>query len=438
MQAPTSLLDLALYFLLYAFLGWTAETVYYAIARRRFCNRGILSLPFLLSYGLSFCILILVLPSLNGLPVLQFLTTLILTSVSESLAANLMLRAGPKFLWGTERERLFTGSRKGFLQALLVAGGYYFTYLLLHPLLMALLSLIPGLAKRLIVGVFSVLLLADLFSVLYTLRTGGTEKYQKLREHGQQSKLGRRLTGAVWHRLQRAYPGIREKTAQERELYLFAKGLCLDKLIWVFFTAALLGDIIETLFCGFVDGQWMNRSSVLYGPFSFVWGLGAVVLTITLQPLVGKSDRYVFLAGFFIGGVYEYMCSVFTELVFGTVFWDYSEMPLNIGGRTNVLFCFFWGVLALVWVKILYPPLSRGIERLPALTGKVLTWVLVFYMLCNAFLTGAAMLRYHSRAQRPESRGVFEDFLDRQYGDAFMEERWPNMIVTQADPEEAP
>ena len=45
----------------------------------------------------------------------------------------------------------------------------------------------------------------------------------------------------------------------------------------------------------------------------------------------------------FLGGAYEYLCSVFTELVFGKVFWDYSWMPFNLGGRINLLYCFFWG-----------------------------------------------------------------------------------------------
>lgn len=123
------------------------------------------------------------------------------------------------------------------------------------------------------------------------------------------------------------------------------------------------------------------------------------------------------------------MCSVFTELVFGTVFWDYSDMPLNIGGRTNVLFCFFWGVLAMVWIKIVFPPMSRGIEKIPPLTGKIVTWAVVFCMACNAMLTSMAMIRYNTRADRPEPANVLEEFLDRQYGDEHMERRWPNMIT---------
>lgn len=55
----------------------------------------------------------------------------------------------------------------------------------------------------------------------------------------------------------------------------------------------------------------------------------------------------------------------FTELVFGTVFWDYSDIPFNLGGRINLLYCFFWGIAAVIWLKILYPRLSALIEKIP-------------------------------------------------------------------------
>ena len=225
---------------------------------------------------------------------------------------------------------------------------------------------------------------------------------------------------------QKAHPQAEFRAKQEKS-EVFAAGCGFYKLFWILFLGALVGDLVETVFCRFSIGFWMSRSSVLYGPFSFVWGLGAMLLTVTLQPLAQKADRYVFLAGFVIGGVYEYMCSVFTELVFGTVFWDYSHMPLNIGGRTNVLFCFFWGVLALVWVKFFYPLLCKGIEDVPVLLGKVLTWVVVALMLCNGVLTGLAMLRHQARPIQPRPANQLEVFLDKQYPDEFMTRRWPNM-----------
>lgn len=423
-------MELCLCFFLYAFLGWAVEVACCAVARRRFLNRGLLSLPLLPSYGVAFVLLILLLPTLGGSYVLQFLAALAVVSVVDSLSEHIFRRVSPKLRWGGDRARLFSGSGKGFLISTSIAGGFYLVYLIVHPVLLGFTLLVPAFLTRIVVVVLSVLLAADLLSVVVALRAGDARDYQKRQENGIQGKLADRLSAAIWDRLQRSYPGIEEMAPEERQdSYTFARGLCLDKLIWVFFISALLGDIIETFWCGLVDGQWMNRSSVLYGPFSFVWGLGAVVLTVTLRRLAEKNDRYVFLSGFFIGGAYEYMCSVFTELVFGTVFWDYSDMPLNIGGRTNVLFCFFWGVLAVVWIKVLYPPMSRTIEKLPALAGKIVTWVLMALMLCNAVLTGAAMLRYSTRAVRPEPANVLEQFLDAQYGDARIESRWPNMIV---------
>ena len=90
-------------------------------------------------------------------------------------------------------------------------------------------------------------------------------------------------------------------------------------------------------------GYWMSRSSVVYGPFSVVWGLACALLTAFLYKYKDKSDRYIFGYGTIVGGAYEYLCSVFTELLFGTTFWDYSDIPFNLGGRINLLYCFFGG-----------------------------------------------------------------------------------------------
>ena len=419
--------DLGLFLLIYSFLGWAAEAGYYAVARRKFCNRGVVALPLVLSYGFTFDFLIVLLPTLAGRHVLSFLAVMVVSSVVERIGDHFFQRVGPKIEWRQERSRLLSGTGKGLLASVLVAGVYYAVYLVVHPMLLAGAALLPELLKRIVVIAALGLTALDFCAVFYAVRTGDAAWYEARQADSGQGKLAARIYSGVWSRFQKAYPGMQR--AEGTQAYTFAKGLCWDKLVWVFLISALLGDIIETFWCGLVDGQWMNRSSVLYGPFSFVWGLGAVVLTVALQGLAEKSDRYVFAAGFVVGGAYEYMCSVFTELVFGTVFWDYSDMPLNIGGRTNVLFCFFWGVLAVVWIKAVYPLMSKGIEAVPPLAGKIATWIVVLFMACNALLTSAAMLRYSARPIQPEPANPFEEFIDRQYTDGYMEARWPNMIA---------
>ena len=423
-----TLYDLALFWLIYAFLGWLVEAGYFAVTRRGFYDRGFLSAPLVASYGVTALLLILVLPTLNGLPVLQFAFCTVIATVVETLAAVLARLLTPGVQWERTKKRAIGGGKWGLVASLAVGGMFYLSYLLVHPLLMALVLMIPTLAEMIVVWVLLGLLAVDFAVSVYALRTGAGASNTRRQREGR-TKLAAGVSNFVWRRLRKAYPGIEQESPEtgEEDRAVFAKGLCWDKLIWVFFLTALGGDLIEMCWVRLVSHVWMSRSSVLYGPFSLVWGLGAVVLTVTLQPLAQKADRYVFLAGFVIGGVYEYMCSVFTEIVFGTVFWDYSHMVLNIGGRTNVLFCFFWGVLALAWVKFFYPWLSKGIEAVPVLLGKCITWVLVALMLCNGVLTGLAMLRHQARPSHPQPANQLEAFLDREYPDDFMTHRWPNM-----------
>ena len=160
-----------------------------------------------------------------------------------------------------------------------------------------------------------------------------------------------------------------------------------------------------------------------------MWGLGGAIITGVLYTLKNKNDRYIFIGGFFMGGVYEYSCSVFTEVVFGTKFWDYSHLPFNINGRVNMLFCFFWGVVAIVWIKFLYPKMSKIIEKIPPVTGKLLTWLLIILMSLDIGVSSLALSRYTSRKNGEPAQTSIDQFLDNTYNDQFIEKIYPNMTM---------
>ena len=131
--------------------------------------------------------------------------------------------------------------------------------------------------------------------------------------------------------------------------------------------------------------------------------------------------------GTVLGGAYEYICSVFTELVFGTVFWDYSHLPFNLGGRINLLFCFFWGIAAVVWLKLCYPRLSGLIERLPIRLGKRLTWIMIVFMVINILVSALALARYTQRHTMPDAPPTaLSQLLDQRFPDERMEHIYPN------------
>lgn len=427
-----SYLDLFCYLLIYSFLGWVIEVVFVSIRDKQLCNRGFFNLPFCLSYGVAMDILIVVLPTLEGHYLGQYIVCLIVSSVVAFLSGGLAKRISRTELWKCQENALFAGSRKWLLLSLLQGLAFFGAYLLLHPVLFALVNLLPELLVTVICLVLGILLAADFVLILVALRRRKTpeelEQFQARRQKGKRG-LGQVLYQWVWHRLNKAYPNL-DRMEQQGEKQVFARGVCFDKLVWVFLISSLLGDLIETVFCRFTAGVWMSRTSLIYGTFSVVWGIGAVVLTVVLQKLADKEDRYVFLAGFFVGGVYEYLCSVFTEVFFGTTFWDYSNMPFNFGGRTNLLFCVFWGLLAVVWIKGLYPRISRLVEKIPPVAGKIITWVVLVLLVLDALISVAAMLRYVQRASDPVAYNVIQQFLDQAYPDRMIEWVWPNMRLS--------
>ena len=174
----------------------------------------------------------------------------------------------------------------------------------------------------------------------------------------------------------------------------------------------------------------MSRSSVVWGPFSIVWGLAIVMATILLHKYRKKPDRTLFLAGTLLGGAYEYICSVFTELVFGKVFWDYSHIRFNLGGRINLLYCFFWGIAAVVWIKGIYPGLSGLIEKIPVKIGKYLSWVLIVFMCCNMAVSSLALIRSTQRKNDMPAEHGWQKIMDERFDDERLERIYPNAINT--------
>ena len=138
----------------------------------------------------------------------------------------------------------------------------------------------------------------------------------------------------------------------------------------------------------------------------------------------------MFLWGTVLGGAYEYVCSVFTEVVFGAVFWNYSKLPFNLGGRINLLFCFFWGIASVAWIKGVYPRLSDLIDRIPKKAGHICAWLLAVFMIMNMVISSAAVIRYTERNCEPTATvtdNKMAQLVDERFPDERMVKRYPYM-----------
>ena len=172
---------------------------------------------------------------------------------------------------------------------------------------------------------------------------------------------------------------------------------------------------------------------MVWGPSSIVWGLAiAAVATRCSTATRTAPPAGCLSAGTLLGGAYEYLCSVFTEVVFGTVFWDYSAIPFNLGGRINLLYCFFWGFAAIAWFKVLYPPISHMIESLPKRFGTVLTWGLCVFMAANIAVSSAALVRYNERVRGEAAATSLAACLDEHFDDARMAKVYPKAVHVES------
>lgn len=209
---------------------------------------------------------------------------------------------------------------------------------------------------------------------------------------------------------------------------IFAEGCCFYKLVWLFMLSSILGDVAETLFCRIRSGRWMSRSSVVWGPFSIVWGGCITLATALLYKYSYFQESTLFLIGALYGGLFEYCCSVLSEKVFGKVFWDYSEIPFNINGRINLFYCGFWGIACIFWFKEIYPFFSNLIEQIPVRTGTVVTWAMVIFMVCNMMVSFMALLRSKEREMHIPVTKKWQAVMDRYFNDEKLGRIYPNAI----------
>lgn len=198
------------------------------------------------------------------------------------------------------------------------------------------------------------------------------------------------------------------------------------KVFWVFLIGSIVGCIVETLVGIIFDHSFKIRQGLIYGPFIPVYGIGAIMYYFMVSYV--KDVKKVFLLSMVLGGAIEYLCSYFQELCFGTVSWDYSDMFLNIGGRTSLLFCFCWGVLGVLFVKFILPLLYKIDIYIENKQFKCITALLACFMIFNIGISCAAGARQNERVQEIEATTKMDVFLDKHYPDAVMDKVYSNKM----------
>ncbi|MEE0913846.1 MAG: putative ABC transporter permease [Ruminococcus sp.] len=458
------ILNLLWYFVIFSFAGWLLNGVRTLFAERRFYNKGFLTSPFCPSYGLGAVVCYLSLNYFTENKFILFFGSCIILSLLVVLIGFITEKLLGFKPWDFSDIKLSIGSYITLPYALFLGLLGMILVGLLIPVLNTVLQYMPFVVSITVVLSICGLILADyVFSIITIIRLqrkikrlngvsnllGKDVPQEKIDELEQnynklftENILRRRLISAFPELRKTAYvKQIAEKIEEIKEDNMkeytqvyendddkpFASGLCFTKLFCLFVLGSFIGTLMETVWALFEEGHFEVRVGMVYGPFIPVYGGGACFLTLILYKLYKLSDTVIFIISAVVGAGFEYFCSWFQEMVFGTVSWDYSNTAFNLDGRTNLMYALIWGFLGLVWVRYLYPWASKLIEKIPKRTGSIITTFLLVFMLFNAFMSVTATARWQFRKEGVPATNAFENYLDEHFNDEKMNFLFPHM-----------
>ncbi len=214
---------------------------------------------------------------------------------------------------------------------------------------------------------------------------------------------------------------------------IFAKGVCKEKLFFIFLFGCVFGCVYEEFLNGYFsyiyNGAWVfeTRRGLLYGELSPIYGWGAALIVL----LLCKRDRKWYLNllyGSLIGGTFEYLTGFLQEKFTGYISWDYSNEFLNINGRTTIPFMLIWGLLALVMIYVIYPFFSNLIEKIPYKLGTIMYKVLIILISIDIVLSFSAAIRQGMRHEGYQPITPVGRFYDQVYPDDRIARSYPNAV----------
>ena len=221
-------------------------------------------------------------------------------------------------------------------------------------------------------------------------------------------------------------------------MYSGTWGKILYLALWLFLIYSFYGVFVEMIFCYAREykGVIESRCGLLYLPLSPIYGLGGIAVSLILLDFF-SNPLLLFVLSMVVCTTLEYIASLVMEKAFGTVFWDYSNKPLNLHGRICLEFAIYWGFLGLLLIYVLDTTTAVVVE---SWTRPAAEYVLNAFLVLTALsviLTLMAFRRFdqkvaYLKAQRdgtalPRIDTAWGRLIDRLVPDVVMINTFPRM-----------
>ena len=158
------------------------------------------------------------------------------------------------------------------------------------------------------------------------------------------------------------------------------------QLIFFFIVYSIAGWILESIYKSILEKKPIN-SGFMFGPYCPIYGFGAIIMIALLQNI--KSDiTLLFIVSFVVLTLWEYVVGVILEKVYHTKYWDYSNNRININGRVCLLNSVYWGILGVVFTRVVHPQVAKLTLLIPSNTLFYIDLIIGLIMIVDATISG--------------------------------------------------
>ena len=181
-------------------------------------------------------------------------------------------------------------------------------------------------------------------------------------------------------------------------------------------------------------GLTENRVGLVWGPFSPLYGLGAVLLTLLSFFLRSRGAKgwQVFLVSALVGGVLEQLTGWSMSTFFDAESWTYLHLPDHITQWVAWRFLAFWGLLGLTWSRAVMPRLLYTIGMPTTRRQAVFVTLVAVYLVADIAMTLVCFDRKTERDAGIPPANAFEQWVDTNYSDEFIAARFENLKIGDA------
>lgn len=168
--------------------------------------------------------------------------------------------------------------------------------------------------------------------------------------------------------------------------------------ILYFFVYGFLGWCTEVIFAAFKQHRFVNRG-FLNGPICPIYGVGVTLVVACLEAFQSNL-LLLYLSSVILVTILEGVTGWAMDKLFHNKWWDYSKLPLNIGGYVCLLFSLIWGVACVVIVYFIHPLIHQMLSWIPHVIGLVLIVILAAALIADIIVTSSAILKFNQYLER--------------------------------------